>query len=113
MLYGRDEQAVAALLLGADAAVSSTIGYSPTLRDAVREWQEGDKAAALKSQAENAKLCSFFAQYESDAKNVQKCIMKMVGMDVGPSRLPKTDLTESEAKDLEAQLRGLGLLDSM
>ena len=31
MLYGRDEMALSALAMGAAAAVSSTIGYSPTL----------------------------------------------------------------------------------
>jgi len=111
MLYGRDEQALAALLLGADAAVSSTIGYSPTLRHAVRLWQDGQQAAALKQQAANAKLCSFFAQFESDAINVQKNIMAMVGMGVGPSRLPKTDMDSEQAAQLEDELRALSLLD--
>eukprot|EP00966_Prymnesium_polylepis_P309241 7146237-Prymnesium_polylepis.1 len=60
MLYGRDEQAIAALLLGAEAAVSSTIGYSPTLRDAVSLWAAGQHADAKAAQERNAKLCSFF-----------------------------------------------------
>ena len=57
-----------------------------------------------------AKLCSFFAQYESKAKNVQKALMKVVDMDVGPSRLPKTDLSEAERHELEKELRALKLL---
>jgi len=111
MLYGRDEQAIAALLLGAEAAVSSTIGYSPTLRDAVSLWAAGQHADAKAAQERNAKLCSFFGQYESDAINVQKNIMKMVGMGVGPSRLPKRDMDATSAKSLEGQLRALKLLD--
>ena len=59
---------------------------------------------------QTAKLCSFFAQYESKAKNVQKALMKVVGMDVGPSRLPKTDLSEEERTELEKELRALKLL---
>jgi N-acetylneuraminate lyase len=46
MLYGRDEMALSALAMGAAAAVSSTIGYSPTLRDALRLWAAGDTAGA-------------------------------------------------------------------
>lgn len=112
MLYGRDEQAMAGFLFGAEAAVSSTIGYAPSLREAIKRWNQGDQAGAMSKQAENAKLCSFFAQYETLAKNVQKNIMKMTGMDVGPSRLPKIDLSADENKALEAQLRSLNLLDN-
>jgi len=112
MLYGRDEQAVSALLLGADAAVSSTIGYSPTLRQVLSLWATGQHAAAVAAQVRNAKLCSFFAQFETDAINVQKGIMHMVGMDVGPSRLPKRDLSSAQAAALEKSLRDLDLLDA-
>jgi N-acetylneuraminate lyase len=111
MLYGRDEQAIPALLLGAEAAVSSTIGYSPTLRNAVRLMLAGKQTEAKAQQELNAKLCSFFGKYESVAENVQKNIMRMVDMAVGPSRLPKKDLTADEAKTLEGELRALKLLD--
>ena len=110
--YGRDEQAVSALLLGAEAAVSSTIGYAPSLRNAVTLWAAGKQADAIAQQNINAKLCSFFGQYESQAINVQKNIMKMVGMAVGPSRLPKRDLSQADADKLESQLRALDLLDA-
>jgi len=112
MLYGRDEQAMAGFLFGAEAAVSSTIGYAPSLREAVQLWASGDQAGAMAKQALNAKLCSFFAQYETKAENVQKSIMRMTGMDVGPSRLPKQDLSREEYIALEAQLRSLNLLDA-
>ena len=111
MLYGRDEMALSALAMGAAAAVSSTIGYSPTLRDALRLWAAGDAAGALAAQARNADLCTYFAQYETQAKNVQKALMKAVGMDVGPSRLPKKDLTEGDLSLLATKLDAKGFLD--
>ena len=43
------------------AETSSTIGYSPTLRDALRLYGEGKTKEALEAQAKNAELCSFFA----------------------------------------------------
>ena len=112
MLYGRDEQAISALLLGAEAAVSSTIGYAPSLRNAVVLWMAGKQTDAIEQQNINAKLCSFFGRYESQAINVQKNIMKMVGMAVGPSRLPKRDLSQAGADELESELRALNLLDA-
>ena len=111
MLYGRDEMALSALAMGASTAVSSTIGYSPTLRDALRLYGEGKTKEALEAQAKNAELCSFFAQYESQAKNVQKALMKAVGMDVGPSRLPKLDLSEGDLELLSTKLDAKGFLD--
>ena len=90
---------------------SSTIGYSQTLRDALRLYGEGKTKEALEAQAKNAELCSFFAQYESQAKNVQKALMKAVGMDVGPSRLPKLDLSEGDLELLSTKLDAKGFLD--
>merc|ERR1712107_157876 len=43
MLYGRDEQALQALDSGADAAVSSTVNYAPSLREAIIAYEAGDK----------------------------------------------------------------------
>merc|ERR1712217_606702 len=88
MIYGRDEQALAAMDMGAEAAVSSTVNYAPSLRDAVQAYESGDMKTAWAKQAENAKLCSMFGQYGSEGKNVQKSILKMAGLDAGGSRLP-------------------------
>jgi len=38
--------------------------------------------------------------------------MGVVGMGVGPSRLPKRDMTAAQAKELEKSLRALDLLDA-
>lgn len=110
MLYGRDEQAFAALELGADAAVSSTVQYAPSLRQVVSLYAKGDKAGARAAQEVNAKLCTMFGDFAGD-QNIQKNIMKMTGMDVGPSRLPKRDLTAAEYAAFEKELRAADLID--
>merc|ERR550514_2414750 len=46
MLFGRDEEALAALELGAATAVSSTIQFSPTLREALSLASKGDRDGA-------------------------------------------------------------------
>ena len=56
MLYGRDEQLFAALELGADTGVSSTIQYAPSLREVWSLYKKGDKVGAKKAQEINAKL---------------------------------------------------------
>jgi N-acetylneuraminate lyase len=110
MLYGRDEQALSALQMGAEAGVSSTAGYAPSLREVVTLFKAGDLKGARQAQITNAKLCSMFGDFAGD-ENTQKNIMKMVGMDVGPSRLPKRDLTPEKYAAFEKQLRDADLID--
>jgi len=110
MLYGRDEQAISALQLGADAAVSSTVQFAPSLRQVVELWNKGDVTGALAAQAENAQLCTTFGG-DFAHLNVQKNLMKAIGMDVGPSRLPKEDLAATALETYAARLRKAGLLD--
>jgi len=110
MLYGRDEQLYAALDLGADTGVSSTVQYAPSLREVWRLYKKGDKEGAKKQQQVNAKLCNMFGAFSGET-NPQKDIMKMVGMDVGPSRLPKRDLTLTEHQAFEKTLVQGALID--
>merc|ERR1719162_388594 len=111
MLYGRDEQLYAALELGADSGVSSTIQFAPSLRDVWSLYKKGDKSGSIKAQEANAKLCNMFGDYAGDI-NSQKNIMKMIGMDVGPSRLPKRDLAPADYKTFESKLRQADLIDN-
>lgn len=110
MLYGRDEQLFAALEMGAAAGVSSTIQYAPSLRQVCANWKKGNIDGARKAQGANAALCGMFGDFKGD-ENVQKNIMKMVGMDVGPSRLPKRDLDAATYAQFEARLRSANLID--
>lgn len=110
MLYGRDEQLYAALELGADTGVSSTVQYAPSLREVWRLYQKGDKKGAKEQQQVNANLCATFGDFTEET-NPQKNIMKMVGMDVGPSRLPKRDLTLDESQAFETKLRQGNFID--
>jgi len=110
MLYGRDEQAFAAMEIGAEAAVSSTCQFAPSLRNVVSLHAKGDFRGAKAAQETNAELCTIFGDFDGDL-NVQKNIMKMVGMDVGPSRLPKRDLSAAAYAALQARLHSSGLID--
>jgi N-acetylneuraminate lyase len=112
MLFGRDEEAIAGMLVGAAAAASSTMQYSPTLRTAIELFQKGDLAGAVKYQHLNAQLCEMFGKYGTEHKNVQKAIIRMAGLNVGPSRLPYLDLSDEEYTSLEKDLHKLGFLDS-
>lgn len=111
MLYGRDEQLLGALDLGAATGVSSTIQFAPSLRDVWSFYKKGDKVGAKNAQESNAKLCSMFGNFAGDIM-VQKSIMKMAGMDVGPARLPNRDLNPLEYAAFETTLRQADLIDN-
>lgn len=110
MLYGRDEMLFAALQMGADTGVSSTIQYAPSLRDVWTLWKKGDIKGAKEAQEVNAKLCTTFGAFTGEM-NIQKNIMKMVGLDVGPSRLPKKDLPAVSYSAFEKELTAAKLID--
>eukprot|EP00927_Polykrikos_kofoidii_P039561 TRINITY_DN33923_c0_g1_i1.p1 TRINITY_DN33923_c0_g1~~TRINITY_DN33923_c0_g1_i1.p1 ORF type:complete len:122 (-),score=19.62 TRINITY_DN33923_c0_g1_i1:3-368(-) len=111
MVYGRDEQALSAMDIGAGTAVSSTINYSPTLRQALELYAKGDIIAARDQQKRNVQLCSILGDSSFQGKNLQKNVMRMTGVDVGTSRLPGVDLDDAEYQDLKAKLTMLNLLD--
>merc|ERR1712039_764395 len=75
MIYGRDEQALAAFSLGGSVVVSGTVQYSPTLRDTLTSLKEGDRAAAITAQQLNVKLFSYFPQFKG--MFVGKSLMRM------------------------------------
>jgi len=109
MLFGRDEQYLAAAVLGADAPISSTLQYSPWLREVFRLAEAGNLYAAQGPQQAVAQLCSRFSAFDAST-NVQKGVMQMV-LPQGPSRLPFQDLSGAESVSLEQKLRAEHLLD--
>ncbi|CAE7390719.1 npl-a [Symbiodinium microadriaticum] len=109
MLFGRDEQYLAAAVLGADAPISSTLQYSPWLREVFRLAEAGNLYAAQGPQQAVAQLCSRFSDFDGST-NVQKGVMQMV-LPQGPSRLPFRDLSGAESASLEQTLRAEHLLD--
>lgn len=113
LLFGRDDKGLSALMLGADGVVSSTVNYSPTLRDVVSLYAKGDMAGAQVAQQRNADLCEAFGPYSTDARNSQKAIMRMAGVDVGPARLPYVDLSEEEYNALQKTLEAGNYLDKV
>lgn len=111
MLFGRDEEMLAGFEYGADAAASSTVNYLPVSRNTVKAYFAGDRAEAFKLQQKVLETCSLFGPYGKEGHNVQKNIMRMAGLDVGPSRLPQEDLTEAEFAALKKTLEQMGVLD--
>ncbi len=96
--------------MGATGAVGSTYNYAaPLYQRIIKAHSAGDLATAEREQAK--------AQRFIDVMNAAgglpagKRIMKLIGVDCGPVRLPLRNLPEEHERKLRADLDGAGFFD--
>ena len=107
LLFGRDEMLLAALTVGAEGAVGSTYNFAaPYYHEVIRAYRAGDLQAARSAQARANEVIAAFKQHGGLA--AQKAIMRMIGVDCGPVRLPLRPLGCAEYEELKARLAELG-----
>jgi N-acetylneuraminate lyase len=95
MLWGRDENMLSALAIGARGAVGSTFNYAAPLYHRLMEAFEKnqmDLAAGLQQQSID--MIRLLGKY--GGISVGKSYMKLVGMDCGEFRLPVRNMTPGQ-----------------
>ena len=108
--YGSDEWLLAALVLGAQGAVGSSYNFgAPIYQRLIRAFQAGDLAAAREEQFRSVQLILLLIDY--GYMGAAKAVMGMLGVEVGPPRLPNSGLTAAQVKELHAKLETLGFFD--
>ncbi|MDR6944271.1 dihydrodipicolinate synthase family protein [Mucilaginibacter pocheonensis] len=95
MLSGFDEMLLSALAVGANGAVGSTYNFAaPFYHDIISSFKKGD---ILKARALQAKVVEMIRiLFKFSPIPAQRAIMKMLGYNLGPCRLPLVDLTDAE-----------------
>lgn len=107
MLFGRDEILLSALVLGARGAIGSTYGFAaPLYQRVIAAFAAGDLAGARREQGRAMEMVAVLNRYGGLAAG--KVVMKRIGLDCGPVRLPLRSLTEEECAALNAELDALG-----
>jgi N-acetylneuraminate lyase len=107
VLHGRDEMLLAGLAMGAAGAVGSTYNFAaPLYQRVLAAFARGDLAEARCWQARAMQMIRTVVKYHGFSG--QKAVMKMIGLDCGPTRLPLTPLRPGEADDLRRELEALG-----
>lgn len=87
MLWGRDENMLPALALGAKGAVGSTFNYAaPLYREIVDAFYKGDLKKAQSLQQISIDMIRLLGKYGGIATG--KAYMKLLGLDCGGFRLP-------------------------
>ncbi|MHC4592571.1 MAG: dihydrodipicolinate synthase family protein [Planctomycetota bacterium] len=110
MLFGRDENLLAALALGARGAVGTTYNFAaPLFMRILDGYAAGDMPAAQREQSRAREMLA--AYYRAGGVVAVKPIMRMIGLDCGPPRLPLRELDEAACETLRAELTAIGFFD--
>lgn len=108
ILFGKDEIFMAAMSLGAKGGVGSTYNYmAPIYHKLIQHFQNNNLKAALEVQKKIMKTVHILEAYGGGVI-FGKAVMKMIGIDCGPVRLPLKDLDAMQLKEVERKLADVG-----
>lgn len=112
VLFGYDELLLPALAVGAKGAVGSTYNFAAPLYLRVMElFEAGHLHEAQQSQLLLVTMIREMVKFSPIP--AQKAIMEMIGIDLGPSRLPLVSLSEQDKELLQARLEAIGFFDAL
>lgn len=107
MLWGRDENLLASLAVGAKAGVGSTFNYAAPLYYRLMDaFAAGDLALAQRLQQQSIDMIRLLGKYGGIATG--KAYMKMIGLDCGGFRLPVKNMTPVQFEAFQAEVAALG-----
>ncbi len=105
--FGSDEMLLAALSLGVTAAVGSTYNFAaPIYTRLMADFEKGDLHAARIEQLRAVRLVQALVPH--GFMGAAKATMKMLGVNVGPARLPNRTLTSDQQATLRQTLESMG-----
>lgn len=95
MLWGRDENMLPALSVGAKGAVGSTFNYAaPLYYNLIDAFNSGELSKAQSLQKKSIDMIRLLGKYGGIGTG--KAYMKLIGMDCGEFRLPVKNMTNDE-----------------
>lgn len=110
VLFGRDEILLSGLELGARGAVGSTYNFAAPLYNRIIDaFDRGDLAAARRDQMRAVEFIAVLERH--GGLPAGKAVMKLIGVDCGPVRLPLRALTERDEASLREGLERIGFFD--
>jgi N-acetylneuraminate lyase len=102
MLWGRDENMLPALSLGAKGAVGSTFNYAaPLYYDLIDAFNRGDLKEARQLQQQSIDMIRLLGKYGGIATG--KAYMKLAGLDCGGFRLPVKNMTQEQFESFKRE----------
>ena len=107
MLWGRDENMLPALAVGAKASVGSTFNYAaPLYYNLIDAFNTGDLAKAQLLQQQSIDMIRLLGKYGGIATG--KAYMKLIGLDCGEFRLPVKNMNTDDFELFKKEVEQLG-----
>ena len=107
VFWGKDETLLSALSLGATSAIGSTYNYmAPLYAEIINAYQRKDLSTAKTLQLKSIDVVNLLHKYTG--LSTGKYMMKLLGLNCGPSRSPLVNLTSTQVKDLNEDLARIG-----
>ncbi len=107
MLWGRDENMLSALVLGAKGAVGSTFNYlAPLYNELIAAYKNGDVEKARSLQQKSIDFITLLGKYGGISTG--KFYMKLLGLDCGNFRLPVHNMSTEEYVLFSEEAKSLG-----
>lgn len=107
MLWGRDENMLSALVLGAQGAVGSTYNYAaPLYNELITSFEQNNLEKARLLQQQAIDMIRLLGKYGGIATG--KAFMKLIGLDCGEFRLPVKNMTPANFELFKKEAAALG-----
>ena len=111
MLFGSDEMLLSGLIVGAHGAVGSTYNFAaPLYNRVIAALARNANAEAQHYQGLSAKMVRHMFRH-GQGNAPLKMMMKFIGFDCGPTRLPQVNMTAAEEANLKQDLESIGFFD--
>lgn len=108
--FGVDEHFLGAVAMGARGAVGSGFNFAaPIYQRLLKAFAAGDLATAREEQFRGVQIIKLFVRH--GYMGAAKATMQMLGVDVGPARLPCASLDAEQAAQLRGELEALGYFE--
>lgn len=107
MLWGRDENMLPALAIGAKGAVGSTFNYAaPLYYKLIDAFNNGNMELAAQYQQQSIDMIRLLGKYGGIATG--KAYMKLIGLNCGGFRLPVKNMNETEFEQFKNDTKQIG-----
>jgi Dihydrodipicolinate synthase/N-acetylneuraminate lyase len=112
MLHGQDETILPSLAQGgAQGGIGGTTNYNGRELVAIIEaWERGDIEAAREHQNFSQEVINVIARHRGNIV-AGKRIMKLMGFDLGPNRVPFQNLTDEEEQQIKSELEAINFFE--
>jgi N-acetylneuraminate lyase len=112
MLHGQDETYLPSLAQGgAQGGICGTTNYNGREQVAIGEaWAAGDLERARELQNFSQEVINVICRFRGNIVGGKR-IMKLIGLDLGPNRVPWRNITPEEEVELKRQLEEIGFFE--